>query len=232
METQQNSRYSMINQKYWCHNCSKQLSMMRNSEDIDSKEIYCTNCNSVCEIIRENNNPRNFRIFDSNSQNASNSNNSSQNPNLSNNQNSNENIHQTHQNIEFFFPVQQIIFIPNNASNSNQPIFIQILNCPLQQDLHRRMHLMRLFEEFLTMNQGNSGVPPAEKDVINKLKEVVIEQNDLEKYKSNPCAVCQEDFKCKDIAKELKCKHMFHKDCIEPWLNMHRTCPYCRKEVI
>ena len=43
------------------------------------------------------------------------------------------------------------------------------------------------------------------------------------------CAICLEDFNKNDIAQELPCKHMFHKECLAGWLaTRHRTCPTCR----
>lgn len=43
------------------------------------------------------------------------------------------------------------------------------------------------------------------------------------------CAVCLHNFKDQDILRLLpNCCHVFHSDCIVPWLATHITCPVCR----
>ena len=44
------------------------------------------------------------------------------------------------------------------------------------------------------------------------------------------CSVCWDDFKLDEEVKRLRCDHYFHEDCIIPWLELHNTCPICRKE--
>ena len=46
------------------------------------------------------------------------------------------------------------------------------------------------------------------------------------------CSICLEDFKPGDDIKKLNCTHIFHKDCLEPWLNNNRNCPMCRTDII
>ena len=43
------------------------------------------------------------------------------------------------------------------------------------------------------------------------------------------CSVCWEDFNLDESVNQLQCEHIFHKDCITPWLELHATCPVCRK---
>ena len=45
------------------------------------------------------------------------------------------------------------------------------------------------------------------------------------------CQVCFEQFKDEDKFYKLPCKHLFHVDCILPWLEKHNTCPSCRHEL-
>lgn len=46
------------------------------------------------------------------------------------------------------------------------------------------------------------------------------------------CAVCLSVLEEQDTARELpNCKHVFHVDCVDTWLNTCSTCPVCRTEV-
>lgn len=40
----------------------------------------------------------------------------------------------------------------------------------------------------------------------------------LGKYGAEQCPVCTNGFKIDEEAKKLPCKHVFHTDCILPWL--------------
>jgi hypothetical protein len=42
------------------------------------------------------------------------------------------------------------------------------------------------------------------------------------------CSVCISTINVGDECIITDCNHMFHLDCINPWLNNHHTCPNCR----
>nr|XP_043620325.1 E3 ubiquitin-protein ligase RNF126-like [Erigeron canadensis] len=42
------------------------------------------------------------------------------------------------------------------------------------------------------------------------------------------CAICKEDFLTNDQTKQLPCTHLYHSQCILPWLSDHTSCPLCR----
>jgi len=46
------------------------------------------------------------------------------------------------------------------------------------------------------------------------------------------CTVCLEEMKLGGSALELLCKHVFHRDCIEPWLLKQASCPLCRRNLV
>ncbi|KAK4770165.1 hypothetical protein SAY87_030697 [Trapa incisa] len=42
------------------------------------------------------------------------------------------------------------------------------------------------------------------------------------------CAICLEDFEPKEEVRVTPCDHMFHEDCILPWVKSQGQCPICR----
>ena len=47
------------------------------------------------------------------------------------------------------------------------------------------------------------------------------------------CLICMDEFKHKEYKRILpRCKHYFHKKCIDKWLKKNSTCPICRQELL
>jgi hypothetical protein len=47
----------------------------------------------------------------------------------------------------------------------------------------------------------------------------------------DPCIVCQADFEAEDPVVQLPCLHVFHEECLRPWLSRKKCCPFCSAEV-
>jgi len=45
------------------------------------------------------------------------------------------------------------------------------------------------------------------------------------------CAICLDTIQRSQVARQLPCRHTFHRDCIQPWLERRPTCPECRARV-
>jgi len=77
------------------------------------------------------------------------------------------------------------------------------------------------------LNQlDNTGPPPADKTKIDSIPVVTVSQKDVDD--NAECAVCQCKYECGEEVKELVCAHRFHTPCLDPWLQLHDSCPICR----
>ncbi|XP_034664487.1 E3 ubiquitin-protein ligase Iruka [Drosophila subobscura] len=74
-----------------------------------------------------------------------------------------------------------------------------------------------------------SGPPPLSSNRINEIPNVQITSEEVEKKMQ--CSICWDDFKMDETVRKLPCSHLYHENCIVPWLNLHSTCPICRKSL-
>jgi len=80
------------------------------------------------------------------------------------------------------------------------------------------------------LNQmDGAGPPPMATESIAQIPTIKINKQQMEK--SQACSVCWEDFTEGEEVRLLECGHFFHSPCIVPWLELHGTCPVCRKEL-
>ncbi|KAK7262486.1 hypothetical protein RJT34_30060 [Clitoria ternatea] len=90
----------------------------------------------------------------------------------------------------------------------------------------------RLLEQFAQIEMNGFGRPenpPASKAAIESMPTVEI--GEAQVGADAHCAVCKEAFELHAEARELPCKHIYHSDCIVPWLSVRNSCPVCRHEL-
>uniref|UniRef100_A0A7N0UUN6 RING-type E3 ubiquitin transferase n=1 Tax=Kalanchoe fedtschenkoi TaxID=63787 RepID=A0A7N0UUN6_KALFE len=76
-----------------------------------------------------------------------------------------------------------------------------------------------------------SAHPPASKAAIESMPTILITEAHLCIDLQSQCAVCKEEFDLQSEAREMPCKHLYHSDCILPWLSLRNSCPVCRHEM-
>ncbi|PKA52152.1 E3 ubiquitin-protein ligase RING1 [Apostasia shenzhenica] len=91
--------------------------------------------------------------------------------------------------------------------------------------------LEQLIQQLADNDPNRYGTPPAAKFAVNSLPDFKITE-DLLSSDEAQCAVCKDAFEIGEEAKQMPCKHIFHKDCILPWLELHNSCPVCRYELL
>ncbi|KAL6527860.1 hypothetical protein OROMI_029671 [Orobanche minor] len=73
------------------------------------------------------------------------------------------------------------------------------------------------------------GPPPAPRSAIDAMPTIRISQRHLNT--DAHCPVCQDKFEFGVKARQMPCDHIYHSDCIVPWLVEHNSCPVCRVEL-
>ncbi|KAH7548123.1 hypothetical protein ACOSP7_032532 [Xanthoceras sorbifolium] len=90
----------------------------------------------------------------------------------------------------------------------------------------------RLLEQLSQIDMNGIGGfenPPASKAAIESMPVVFVDSCLVEM--ESHCAVCKEAFELGSEAREMPCKHIYHSDCILPWLSLRNSCPVCRHEL-
>ncbi|KAG4939850.1 hypothetical protein JHK86_045991 [Glycine max] len=90
--------------------------------------------------------------------------------------------------------------------------------------------LEELIQHLAENDPNRYGTPPASKSVVEGLPDVSVTE-ELLASDSSQCAVCKDTFELGETAKQIPCKHIYHADCILPWLELHNSCPVCRYEL-
>jgi hypothetical protein len=132
--------------------------------------------------------------------------------------NLNDNLYTNNFYINYTYPPYLNNSTINSSFYSNISIFNTFLNEPFltQEDV-----IVALTEE-----QFNNLEHKNYKEENNELVD-----ND-ENIKIKECFICMEDFIESVEITKIKCNHVFHKECIKPWLCKQSTkCPICRIEV-
>ncbi|MEE6459822.1 hypothetical protein FKM82_000748 [Ascaphus truei] len=74
--------------------------------------------------------------------------------------------------------------------------------------------------------------PPASKQSIDCLPQIVITEDHNVVGQEQCCAICCSEYSKDEILTELPCHHLFHKPCVTLWLQKSGTCPVCRHVLV
>lgn len=93
--------------------------------------------------------------------------------------------------------------------------------------------LARMLQAEFDREQSNSPERIAE----TRITEQSLNEFDLKTQKikitnvNTNCSICQDSFSHGQEARMLPCCHIFHLECIDPWLARSSSCPMCREEI-
>nr|KYP39074.1 E3 ubiquitin-protein ligase rnf181 family [Cajanus cajan] len=87
-----------------------------------------------------------------------------------------------------------------------------------------------LLEHLAENDSSRRGAPPASVSFVNNLPHVVIGK-EHEKHGELVCAICKDVLALGTEVSQLPCSHLYHINCILPWLSARNSCPLCRYEL-
>ncbi len=90
--------------------------------------------------------------------------------------------------------------------------------------------LDQLMQQLAENDSNRYGAPPASRSAIEAMPTIRIRHEHLGTDAAQ-CAVCKDEFEIGSQVRQMPCKHMYHEDCILPWLAQHNSCPVCRYEM-
>ncbi|CAL9750548.1 unnamed protein product [Musa acuminata subsp. burmannicoides] len=68
-------------------------------------------------------------------------------------------------------------------------------------------------------------------DMIASLPSVNYKAENIQDDNSEQCVVCRLEYEDGDSLVLLSCKHKYHSECINKWLQINKVCPVCNAEV-
>ena len=151
-----------------------------------------------------------------------------ENHNESHNENHNENYNEKYNenyydyNNTAFFNNDDAYFI--NCLFGLSLFFFLLISCT-KSIINSRNHINDNDNNQRLINNTSSSEINTEN--IEKIEKIYIDE-----LYDKECTICLENFNENEILYELKCKHYYHKTCIDDWLSKKRTCPLCRLNLL
>ncbi|CAN8242037.1 unnamed protein product [Cochlearia groenlandica] len=192
--------------KYWCHVCSKIVNLVNMGD-----EIKCPFCQtgfildmSQLQQQQEDEDEDEYNV-------------------TSNNNNEKENIGSSSGQASRDQQIQDLL-----ATHRRLSSLLGACSQFNQRLDSARLNLDRLYTSLDHHDPVNDrdvcyGTPPASKEAIESFRSVKIKIDEV-----LMCPVCLELFEIGEEAQETMCSHVFHSDCLLPWLKLHSSCPVCR----
>ncbi|TKY50704.1 E3 ubiquitin-protein ligase RING1 [Spatholobus suberectus] len=90
--------------------------------------------------------------------------------------------------------------------------------------------LEQVIQQLADNDPNRYGPPPAAKDAVKNLPTITV-GDELLNSELNQCVVCHDEFEKGSQVMQMPCKHVYHGDCLRPWLCLHNSCPVCRYEL-
>ncbi|KAK9065859.1 hypothetical protein SSX86_015261 [Deinandra increscens subsp. villosa] len=118
------------------------------------------------------------------------------------------------------------LYYEDGAGSGLQPLPAMMSELLIESGFDR---LLEQLSQIDISGLNRSEQPPASKSAVESMPTIEVTNSHVSK--ESHCAICIEPFPLGAEAREMPCKHIYHSDCILPWLTMRNSCPVCRHEL-
>ncbi|KAI7744495.1 hypothetical protein M8C21_032868 [Ambrosia artemisiifolia] len=132
--------------------------------------------------------------------------------------------------ISFPRPLMQLVVFRNSMANNTN-----MLSRPTEQSRQQHVGLTPNEQRKALMKLRKEIFNPTPKKIIQRLGKFYRQKDSTKAYEvdddddyNKKCVICLEDFEPKEVVMVTPCNHMFHEDCILPWVKSNGKCPVCR----
>ena len=124
------------------------------------------------------------------------------------------------ENIKKFIPEKSI----KNKQNEKfeEQLAIQAVNEQIMKKICAGSEGQGVMNKIFEGKNKNDGI----KNKIDNISQVYYKCNKFDNFE---CSICFDEFKENELLKQLRCKHIFHKECLSQWLLNEKKCPICNK---
>ncbi|KAL5709049.1 RING-type E3 ubiquitin transferase [Ranunculus cassubicifolius] len=109
-------------------------------------------------------------------------------------------------------------------------VIVIIIIASLGSYYYRAMTAFLPFRHRSADPQGNLLAIGLDETTLQSYPTLLYSQAKLDHKESTPCcSICLSDYNNTDMLRLLpECGHLFHVECVDPWFQLHTTCPVCR----
>jgi len=71
----------------------------------------------------------------------------------------------------------------------------------------------------------------ATRRMLAALRREKFKENSTIPHESANCGICLSEYQYGEELRTLPCKHHFHTECVDKWLVLHKSCPFCKRVI-
>lgn len=116
-----------------------------------------------------------------------------------------------------------------NQQNNTNPFYNILFNNMENMFQDMRSQILDDFDDYMVQYAMDASLREVPIELKTEKYKCIKDNDDI--CNKETCSICLENYNDDSDVCILKCKHMFHRDCIKSWLKVKRNCPYCKTDL-